>query len=218
MNLAHVFQLLAFVAGLAVFRKAGLVYVRVLIVLLAITVINELVVVPYIKQNNLFNRNVAYNIFSLLDMAAWFFILHRIIQSRTGNRLTIVFAAVAFAWSFLEINSSGWNALHVDSFRFYEVAVILLSIYYLYTLMKREYYRFIDDPKFWLCSAVIIYHSVLFLSFTTLVENNYWNIPEANSIFVIFVNINNVIYYTLICAAFASIYYRHRKRVLLQES
>lgn len=217
MTAAQLIMLLALIVGLAVFRITRPKFLRWLPILLLITVTNELVIVPYIKATHLFNRNIVYNVYSFFDMGIWLYLFHKIFNQPKVSRVIAISSVLIFGWTFIELYQMGWHVLHADSLRFYEVVVIILGIYYLYTLMKKEYHSFFSDQNFWLCSAVIIYHSILFLTVTTLMESNYWGVREAHLVFGIFRDINNILYYSLICAAFLSIYYRHNKPISPRE-
>lgn len=205
-------EILALIIGLACFRASRELYIKAIILLLLLTVINEVIFIPYIKSHHLFNRNIAYNIFSIIDMATWFYVFYEILQQAKVRKWIIAAAIGAFAWTAIELFNKGWHNIHPDSFRFYEVCLILFSLYYFYLILKKEYHPVFGDPNFWLCSACIFYHSTLFLTFTTLAENNYWELKNAMEVFTTLHSITNVVYYLMLCGAFIACYFNYRQQ------
>ena len=205
--------LLAGIVSLVTYRVSEPAHLTVLRILLVLTAVNEVWIVPYVKANHLFNRNILYNLFSLVDMGCWFVILYVL----TGHRslvagLILLGALSAFGWSFVELYATGMKHLHLNSLRYYEVLIILFSLYYLYQLLGKEYHPILSDHDFWISSACIVYHSLLFLGFTTLSETNFWKLSNADEVFRILRNITNVFYYLLLCFACLAAYYKYNQR------
>lgn len=205
--------LLAGIVSLVTYRVSEPAYISVLRLLLLLTTIVEVWVIPYVRDNHLFNRNIVYSLFSLVDMGCWFFILYFLVRSESWvTGLLLLGALSAFGWSFIELYSEGLEYLHINSFRYYQVIVILFCLYYLYLLLQKEYHPIIRDPDFWICSACIMYQSLLFLGFTTLKEINFWKLKNADEVFRILRNITNVFYYLLLCFACLAAYYKYNQR------
>jgi hypothetical protein len=184
-------------------------YFKLVIALLFITILNELIIAPYItKKFTLYDRNIAYNIFSLIDMTVFFYIFFKI---HIGSIRKYILGAIVlvYIYSFVELFFlKGWRYFHTDSFSVYEIVIILLSLLYLYKLLKKEYYIAVIDPIFWLCSACLIYHSILIINFTTKADENYWRLKNALSVYILLQYIANISYYLILCCMFISgIYY-----------
>lgn len=178
---------------------------RYLVILLFITCFNELIVIQLIIfKGNKINRNIPYNIFSLLDMTIWFLIFYSINKNRKGKLFTVILAVLSFIFSGIELfGYKSWLLLHTDSFRFYSLAIICLSVNYLYKVIKdNKYYNTFADHAFFLCAASLIYQSMLFIIFSTLSENSFWQFREAEYVYNLLQVITNILYYTLICASF----------------
>jgi len=71
-------------------------------------------------------------------MAAWLLILSHFLIAKTEKIIIKVMAVIAFSWTFFELYQQGWKLLHADSFRFYEVSLIILSIIYFLRLLTKE--------------------------------------------------------------------------------
>lgn len=207
----QLFELLSLATGLITYRVIRPVYFNVITVLLFLTVVTEIIIVPYVKVNDIFNRNIIYNVFSFVDMLSWYYVFFIILKGYNIRKWVPILAVVSFSWTAIELSKpNSWNYIHPDSFRFYECSIIFLSLTYFYEILKKNFYPVFSDPNFWICSACIIYHSLLFLTFTTLLENNYWSLKDADTIFLAIHNFTNIFYYTLISFAFISCYYKNK--------
>lgn len=200
----NIFQSIAFLCGLAAFKVIKPYYLKWLVPLLGITVLNEVVVVPYITRNFSASRDLAYNIFSLLDMGIWLYIFFEVHKGRNIQKWIIPGGAVIYIYTFIEIYFKGWAVLHTDSFRLYEIVILLLSCSYLYGVFRKEYHKLVTDPLFWISAACISYHSVLFLLFTTLAEHSYWYFRGADEVFNYLQVIGNIFYYLFLSFAFVA--------------
>ena len=116
-------------------------------------------------------------------MGCWLYVFRQILRGRKIRRAILPAALILFVYSIIELQLRSWHHLHADSFRLYEVFILLLSCSYLYGTFRIDYYVLVRDPVFWICAACIVYHSILFLNFTTLSMNRYWYLPNANHIF-----------------------------------
>ena len=187
-------------------------YFYAIVIVLFLTVVNEVVVVPYVKANKLFNRNIAYNVFSIIDMTGWFYVFFKIHALDKKRRSWISWGAfLCFVYSGIELSmSGGWKNLHPNSFRIYNVVIILSCMSYFNLMMKREYHNFLNDQVFWVCSACFLFHLIFFINITTLAENSYWKVKDADQIFNILNNVANSCYYLLLCTAFLICSYKRR--------
>jgi hypothetical protein len=208
-----ILQALSLMIGLAAWNAVRPAF-RMLIILLAVTVLNEALVVPYLETKHQGYINLAYNLFSLLDMVTWFFLFYHIMSAGLMRKLTIVVAIFLLSASVTEIFLiKGWTVFHTESMRFYNLSIVLLSLAYFYNIISRRYYIMHTDPFFWICAACLIYHTLLFLNFTTLSEYNYWKMKYSDDVYYLLQNIANTCYYMLLICAFGyGIYHRHRIR------
>ena len=180
--------------------------------ILIVTVLNELIFVPYIISYQLFERNIAYNIYSIIDMTSWFIFFYLIYKNKLIRTVLLILSAICFSFSFYELLViKGWIYIHSDSLRVYDISIIFLSACYLFTILKKEYHSLWSDNIFWICAACILYHAIIFINFTTLSEiNEYWNNPQALQNFAILQGIANTAYYLLICIAFFVGFYQYK--------
>ena len=198
----YVCQVLATILGIIAWRWVRPAFLRWIIPVLIATVLNELVIVPYLVRHFPASRDLAYNLFSLLDMGVWLYVFYRIHAGVKPGRYIIAATVAIYLYSFVEIQIKGWTRLHTDSFRLYEIIILLLACTYLYRIFKMEYHRLMPDPLFWTSAACIIYHAVLFLNFTTLAENSYWYFNGADEVFIYLQAIGNIFYYLFLSFAF----------------
>jgi hypothetical protein len=187
-------------------------YFKLVVALLVITIFNEGIIIPYIIKNEeitSYNRYLAYNTFSLIDMAVFFYIFFNIFTGSAIKKYIAGAAVLVYVYSFVELFFfKSWTNFHTDSMSVYEIVLIILSIIYLYRLLKKEYYIAVIDPVFWLCCACLIYHCIFIINFTTLADKNYWHLEDAGFVSDLLVNIANTFYCLLLCCMFISgIYY-----------
>ncbi|PTQ98231.1 hypothetical protein C8P68_103392 [Mucilaginibacter yixingensis] len=199
------FTYVAFITGLIACCYYRPFYFRLIVILLGITLFNEQVFTVYLIGRLHIHLNIAYNLFSLIDMGIWCYIFFRIYAGRRVQKLILPLTVVIFAYSFVELCFfKGWHVLHVDSFRVYESFIILLAIIYLYEILKKEYYNLTVDPVFWMCAACILYHSILILTFTLRLDAEYWHFTDAKKVFFFLQLITDASYYLLLCCMFIS--------------
>lgn len=206
-----ILQMMALISGLLAI-KAMRPDFRILVALLGLTVINEAVVIPYLSHEKRGYVNLAYNIFSIIDMTVWFLLLYRIFQSAQTRKIITVTAVLIAIITVLEITwLKGWKDFHTDSMRLYNISVVLICLHYFYLLLIQRYHRFFVNPLFWISTAAFIYHTILFLNFTTLSDHNYWKMKYAAEVYYLLQNIGNTCYYLLLIAAFGCWKYLSRK-------
>jgi hypothetical protein len=210
MNYLTAIELLTFFSGLLAWKRTKPAYLRWVTVIIGITVFNESALIPYVEKTGLVNHNIVYNAFSLVDMSVWFYIFW-CAGGRRYRRVVALTATVSLFYSVYELSVlRNWSYFHVDSFRLYELAIIVFSVRYLFGLLREEYHNLAGDLFFWCCAACILYHGILFLNFTTVAEHNYWKIKNAVQIFFILQDMASVFYYLLICIGFLIFFYRSR--------
>jgi hypothetical protein len=194
------------VVGLLCLRPWTPVPVKVITGLVLVTVINETWVAPYVHFFPYYNKNTSYNIFSFLDMGAWFYLFYALFPPGR-KRWVLVAAAGVYAYSLVELcRPRGWVRLHTDSLRVYDLVMIAFSCIYLYGIARKEYHRVRTDPYFWLCAACLFYQCMLFLNFSTLGQSSYWLIEGARYIYYLLQAATNILYYLMISVAFIICY------------
>ncbi len=198
-----------FLCGFFAFSKLKPNYLKLIPLLLTLDICNELIIVPYTLQIHNINQNIGYNIFSFFEMSVWYYIFLHINRKSYLKKWILFLAFICFAYSYIEIiYLRGWRELHIDSLRLFNVSMIFFSCNYLYKILKEEYHELFVDALFWLSSACVIYHSMLFLNFTTMSENGYWVFKNADDVFYFLSDLGNIFYYLLLTIAFCScIYY-----------
>ena len=205
----------ALTAGLVFYKNTKPVFLSQVVVLLAITVLNELIV--YFLFSNHSTRkyiNYFYNGFSLIDMTVWFVTFYRINTNSQVRKLTVALGAILVLFSVIEIQFyQHWRLLHTNSMRLYCLSIILLSILYLNSLLSLEYHESHWNPYFYICSACIIYHSVLFGNLTILTEYQNRYLANMHDIFAILQEIANCFYYLILCMSFIVCYLTQRRKI-----
>lgn len=184
-------------------------YFKLIVALLLVTFLNEMIVAPLLNKEFSIHWNVAYNVFSLIDMGVWLFIFYKINSGHKVQKFILPVTVVIFIYTCIELFClKGWKVLHSDSFRVYEIFIIILSIIYLYRILKQEYYIIAFDPFFWMCAACLLYHSILILTFTIRKNAAYWHFKDAADVFFFLQVLADTSYYLLLCYMFISgIYY-----------
>lgn len=176
-------------------------------------VINELLIVPYISNQQNLNQNLFYNIFSFFEMATWFYIFIKFFQTGRRDKINIfsIFAiALCVFFSVFEIYQTGFLKLHINSLRLFDLLIIFFSCRYLFLILFKDFHDLFLDCFFWISSACIIYHSVLFLNFTTMSKNLYWFFNDSEKVFYFLIDIGNVFYHILIMGAFLACYFQKK--------
>lgn len=196
-------QLICLIAGLLVIDNSRPAYIKVLIGLVSLTVLNEFLFVPLVKIHAPYYRNVLYSGFSLVDMFTWFYVFNHILAADPWRRIARLMMAACIVWTSIDLlDESQWQLLHPNSFRAYEVCLILLGFRYLFTTLKKDYLPLRHDVNTWLCFACISFHSIFFINLTTFSYFGYWKSPDSPHIFRILTNIANLLYYSLLGTAF----------------
>ena len=208
MNLISIFEIVAFIAGLIAYKTIKPTFLKPIVFLLAITVLNEYLVIPYLVSFKKGFNNYGYNVFSFIDMATWFYLFYKINTKPSIRYFIITGAIVSLSYSFIELTFlKDWRQLHTDSFRVYELIIIFLSTYYFYQVMLKQYHNIFGDSIFWLCAGCFLLHLILFINLTMLNNGQYWNLKSSSFVQHILQNIAIFCYYCCITIAFVSCYY-----------
>jgi len=205
LQLRFILEFLALIIGALSWQKMYPVYLRMIVLVLLITFINEYVIIQQIEQNySYISRDIAYNIFSVIDISIWIYVFYKIYLYKRMNRHLFIPATIAFLYSIIDIFFIyGIRHFHTNSMMLYNLSIILLSGNYLFYSLKKEYYQPLSDSLFWICAACIGYHSLLFLNFVTIrLPEAYWQELQANKVWVIVSLSANIFYYLLLSIAF----------------
>jgi len=206
-----VIELVTFFTGVLTWKVIGPRRLRWVTVILGVTALNESLLVPLAEKYHLGNQNVLYNAFSLVDMCVWLYLFYLAPGSRLYRWLVLAASDILVVYSLYELCvQTGWKRMHVNSFRVYELAVILCAVYYIRGLLQKDYHNLTTDFFFWCCAACIVYHGLLFLNFTTMAEHNYWKLKNAVDIFFILQDVAGICYYLLLCTGFLMFFLKSR--------
>ena len=205
-------EIIAMITGLIALKHIKPVYLKSLVLLLVITVINEVVFVKKSKEWWDLSRNIFYNGFSFIDMITWFYIFYKIHYKKSFKIFVLILGISCILYSVVEICFlKSWKVFHTDSLRLFNLSMIILSLIYLYQLLKKEYHQLSRDPLFLTCAACILFHSIFFINLTTFTEPKYWKGSKPGQVFFILQDTGISLYYLLICAAFISCIYYNRR-------
>ncbi len=208
------FEILACLTGLAAWKSANPVYLKIIIILLVITSVNETIEesLPMLIKREY--RMIIYNCFSLLEIGFWIFFFSMVFS---GNkklfRLLVTLSGLVLLFSTVELfGYRGWKRLHVDSYRFYSLCIILFSVLYLLKIIKlNDVYYPTKDPLFWFCAGCIIFQSVFFVHLTVINIRAFNNDRESIRVFNTLLDLANIFYYSLLCIGFYTSLRNHWK-------
>ena len=206
---------LSLIAGLVFFKNIKPVFLSPVVLVLAVTILNE-IIVYYLYADHSTRKyvNYAYNVFSLIDMSIWLYTFYRINTSSMIKKVIAILGVLLILTSLIEIEwCQHWKFLHTNTMRIYSLSLIGLSIIYLNSLLALDYHEMQWNPYFYICSACIIYQSVLFGNLTILAENQNTHLANMHGIFAILQEIANCLYYLVLCASFVVCYLTRRRRV-----
>jgi hypothetical protein len=205
---------LAFLTGLVAWKSARPVYLRIIVALLGFTVLAENFEewsAPAFKARN---RMLLYNLHSLVEITAWFgFYRFVFAENRTMRRVIPVLAAMVLVFTAIEVlGYRGANRFHADSYRFYSVCVIFLSIRYLFTVLNAGHVYYPSrEPVFWFAAGSIIFHLVFFVHLTVINIPEFTKDVESINTFVLLLTIANIAYYLLLCTGLCTTFFLRRR-------
>lgn len=198
----EILETLALITGLVAFKAIRPVYLKWILLVLLITIVNEAVFVAYARSHKL-NRNIYYNIYSIIDMAAWSMIFLRIHAREKHYNWLLLLLSACFAYCLVDIFLiSKWTLLHTQSHRLYDILIVCLSCLYFYRLMQKQFHILKTDPLFWVCTACFIYHALLFIDFTFLGDAKYLYFKNSRQVRQALQSVYNSAYYLLLCITF----------------
>ncbi|MDB5229661.1 MAG: hypothetical protein JWN76_466 [Chitinophagaceae bacterium] len=202
MNIILISEIIATLMGLAAWKSARPEYLRIVIALIVLTCLMENTeeFLPHLVKRRF--RFLIYNIFSLIEISAWMMFYFNVFKASQRLKLFVIIlgiTSILFSLTELSIYST-WFRFHVDSYRFYSLSMIFLSVAFLWKLMNLdEIYSIWTDPVFWFAAAAIIFHSVFFIHLTVINIKAFANDPGSISVFNTLLDIANVFYYLLLC-------------------
>lgn len=205
MNISKIFEIIALLTSLVAFKAIRPLYLRILVPLLILTVAVE----NYFSK--IIEVNKVYNVFSLVEMAVWFFIFFKILP-RKNFRVGIAIAAIlCFTYAFVEVMyMRSWLVFRTDSLRIYNLSIILFSTLYFFEINKKEYHNIFTDPLFWICTACFLFHLLFFFNNTIWGQFFYWKLTNAKAVYITLQSTANIIYYSLLCKGLLVCYYKFK--------
>ena len=215
----HSIQALSAIFGIFCWKKVEPFYLKWVVVILILTCINESIIIQLIINGHFkVSQDLAYNIFSIFDMIIWATIFYKIYLSEQVKMFLFIPLFFSISYSLIDIFClTGLNKLHLNSIMVYDMSIILLAGNFLYYSLKKEYYKPLSDPFFWICAACIGYHSLLFINFITLwLPKEYWKQPLANTVWDIVILSADIFYYLLLSIAFITCTNYKFRRILFQ--
>lgn len=203
-----IFSFIAFSCSLLALRSRQ-PYFYWLSAILFLTTLNEWFLIKFLQHQFEINPNATYNVFSFLDISCWILIFYLIIPEPKYKKWVLIQGAVILLFSIIElIYWKNWRRLHTESFRFYNLSMLIFCLMYLLSKIKLPYYKLTGDPKFWICTACFFYHIVLFTSFTLHSKAEFWVLENAKQFYAILHFTGNLFYYTLLSVACMILYFK----------
>ncbi len=209
-----VLEFIAFMIGLMVYNAIKPIYLKLILIILFITLINEVVVVPYLKVVHV-NRNTAYNIFSVIDIIVWLVIFMKIHSKEPRYKWLIVLSGLCLAICLFElVFVNGWGVFHTTSHRLYDILIVCYTALYFYRLLQKPYFVLYTDSVFWVCLACFMYHALLFLNFTLLSDYYYLEFKNSREIYRTLQFLYNSFYYPLLTIAFVVCHFNYKYKMM----
>jgi len=204
MNYIKILELLCLCVGLFTYTKIHSVAVRIVIWIVALTVVNELAIVNIIKEHAPAYRNFAYSMFSVFERAGWLIVFYKIHSNHRVQRIIIPLSIALFVYAVYEFVQPGnWKKFNIVSYCFYGLVIIIFSFLYLRRLLRKdEYQPIFRDSIFWLCAACILFHGLIIINFVTLMDTAYWKALISKTVFYWLLNSANTFYYIFLCFCF----------------
>ncbi len=205
MEVSKIIEIIAFITGICVFHSIRPPFLKLLIPLLLVTIFveNYLIIV--------FDANFVYNIYSLIDMGVWFYLFYCILTRKKIRVLIIIAATICFSYALIELlYLRSWTLWRADSFRIYNLSIILFATLYFYEINKKEYHNIFIDPLFWISSACFLFHLLFFFNNTIMGQLFFWKLSNAKIVFVILQATANIVYYFLLCIGLIVCFYKSR--------
>ena len=216
-NISMLIITLTLCTGLAFYRFAKPVSLRLIVLLMAVTLVVELSICYLVSIKHIYQfNNPTYNLFSFFDQAIWFYVFYKI-HAKSKIRKFIFPAFVFFlVWGIAELDwLQNLKVLHTVSWRFYCLALVFLAIYYLNSALGYVYHNFLVDPYFYICTGCVLYYSVLYGNLTVLGAFLGPELQGAREIFGVLQTIANCLYYLSLCCTFIVCYWNYRRGHLL---
>jgi len=196
----NIFNIAALAAGLLCLRRGGPAVLYLALSLTALALVNENLIVLNAKRWWSTDRDVIYNIYSLLEMGCWFTIYWLAFPPKM-RPVILLLGCATFFYSGLELLVTGsFKQFHSNSYTLYSLAVFALSLAYIARRPKVE--KGIFPVAFWLCAASLCFHGVFLLNLATIMDPDYWQQQNAITIFDLLQTLATCTYYLLICTAF----------------
>ena len=193
--------------------KMHFAFLRWISLILLLTIINE-GMIQWLLYSGIRRNVIYYNAFSLADMTVWFIVFFLIHQKKPYRVFIVTAFVVCMAYSLIELlYLKGWWHFHTDSFRLYDISMIIMALMYFYEKLKEVYHNLVADHVFWIAAACFLYHSLLFVTFTTQSQPDYWSLPNAGRFYNILQNTGSLFYYLLLSLSFFICYSRFSRQV-----
>ena len=144
-----------------------------------------------------------YNIFTVLELCFYVWVLRNIIKNTKIKKATIFFLIGFPCISALNIlfvqGIDNYNSL---TYSLGCISIIFLSIYYFYELFNLQYaVRLSIDPSFWICTGLLFFYSVSFPVFVSLNLMKTFTY-KLGFLVELITFVLNIILYSLFCIAF----------------
>lgn len=209
-------EVICFLSGIIAWNSIEPRYMRFILLLFSIDIVNEIFITKYFINTGKFDQNIFYNLYSFFDMGFGFYIFYCIHKKTYLSKCVIVGGLICFSYTLLELfYIHGLRYLHIDSLRLFDFFIILFSFGYLHRILKKRYHKLLPDILFWYSAGSIILHSLLFLNFSTMAENRYWLFEKAEDIFYLLGDIGNVFYFSVLNVAFCLCIYYNKAQLAI---
>ena len=154
-------------------------------------------------KRNIISRLVAFKIYYFLEGGAWLYSFRMMLKESKTAGVFIIIGILGFCYSAFEIFMDPYYSIFNSNItRLYGIIVIGLSIIYFRTSLKKAYYPLFKDPNFWLCSAIILNHSLLTVTFNSFLRVDYIDVQTTIRLYTYIVYSCSAIYYSLLSCAF----------------
>jgi hypothetical protein len=196
-------EILALATGLFLFKKIAPVALRLLVLILIFTVINE--GFAYFKVYNKagINKSYFYNVFFVVELISFFLIYYLTYQSRKYKRFIVaifIFSTTVALYFLLTKGAGGFNPFFLNAVCFCLLVFGFAYFYFIYN--SPEVNNISRDPLFWFSTGIIVANFIHLLFVNATFIESFKNNPGSKQVFQTINTVGNLFYYGCIITSF----------------
>ncbi|MGC4102478.1 hypothetical protein [Ferruginibacter sp.] len=206
-----IFNIAAILTGLYCLRKGGPVILFLVLCLVTLAFINEYILVPHSAKWWAIKGNILYNIYSLIEITVWFVVYS--ILFHKSIPLIILTGLIVLTYTAIELHRYSFSEFHIRSYASFSAASLVIALCYFSKISLRRLHPITRDPVFFICTALLCFHSVFLINLFTMMETSYWKLSNVVLVFDVLQIMATILYYLFICIAFIISCYRYLPQI-----